>query len=532
MFTIIYYLSAFFIDGFTRLGIDSAGLPLERKNGKLVIHLVHGSLPAKSYSYDSGNVTKEEIRRALNGTIDFDREFLLVFYGLCHKEADSPFVFNAPYYGNGSQRAGICHAADCELLDPLLLTDTKNRIVFTEHYYPRREESVAGFNSMYLGGVAHELGHGLGLPHDNGGNSEKKFGVSLMGLGNLTYRRELWGGGTSSYFGRASILLLASHPLFTRSDRGRWDDTKSEFQSLQFSTTNQAIRVQGVVTGAIPPYAVIAYLWTSNSKSDHYARTFPCVVKEGAFDFIIDSLPADNWHLRLARLHANGSVSSQHFDFRSDPASGPDIIALNSAWLVESAEKAVMRRQPSAREFVSDSVIATPLTPESARKLRLLRSIIDSIPPTDLATVQTNNVFLSDVIWTEAKVGWGQVARNYFWFDDRIQNGVFLTLAGQFYDKGLFAHSPARYVFPLNGRWKTFGATIGLRDGAHSQGSAIFTVRGDGKELYRSRKLRVGEREEINVNVSDVKQLELLTDGAEGHNRNSWAIWAKPIVRR
>jgi hypothetical protein len=107
-----------------------------------------------------------------------------------------------------------------------------------------------------------------------------------------------------------------------------------------------------------------------------------------------------------------------------------------------------------------------------------------------------------------------------------------LKLGGQFYDKGLYAHSSARFVFPVNGKWKTFTATIGLRDGAAMQGSAVFTVRGNGRELYRSRMLRVGEQAEVRVDISQVKKLELLTEGGEGHNHNSWAIWAEAKVLR
>jgi len=152
--------------------------------------------------------------------------------------------------------------------------------------------------------------------------------------------------------------------------------------------------------------------------------------------------------------------------------------------------------------------------------------------PFDLATVQGDSVFLSDAAWSAANVGWGQVARNYFWFDEHIQNGVFITLGGKFYDKGLYAHSSARFIFPLAAKWKTFTAIIGLRDGANIQGSAIFTVRGDGRELYRSRMLRVGERADVRVDISQVKELELLTEGGEGHNHNSWAIWAQPKLQR
>ena len=107
-----------------------------------------------------------------------------------------------------------------------------------------------------------------------------------------------------------------------------------------------------------------------------------------------------------------------------------------------------------------------------------------------------------------------------------------MKLGDKFFNKGLYAHSSARYVFPVDGKWKTFTATIGLQDGAADQGSAIFTVRGDGKEMYRSKMLRVGQRLDVKVNIAKVKELELLTEGGEGHNHNSWAIWAEPQVLR
>lgn len=396
--------------------------------------------------------------------------------------------------------------------------------------------TVAKFNTMYLGGVAHELGHALGLPHDDGSNPERSFGTSLMGGGNLTYRQEVWGGGGPTYLPRASALQLASHPLFTGSNRGRWDAEESAFKSLQFSAKDRTVRIQGVVTGVIPPYAVIAYAWPETKKlDDHAARTFPCVLNNGAFTLDLDGLHAEQWnrwHLKLARLHVNGASIAEEFHLSFDNFSAPDVAALNAEWIVNRAEGAIMSRQPDARKFVSDEALAAAPTPEAARKLRVLRAVLDPPTPINLAPVRDRSVFLSDVGWTKAKVGWGQVARNYFWFDENIQNGVFLTLGGQFFDKGLYAHSNARYVFPLDGRWKTFSATIGLRDGAAIQGSAIFTVRGDGRELYRSRMLRVGDRADVRVDITQVKELELLTEGGEGHNHNSWAIWAEPQVER
>ncbi|HTA31093.1 MAG TPA: NPCBM/NEW2 domain-containing protein, partial [Candidatus Cybelea sp.] len=273
--------------------------------------------------------------------------------------------------------------------------------------------------------------------------------------------------------------------------------------------------------------------WRGND--DHGARTFPCVVKEGAFRLGLAGLPAGKerrLHLVLSPLHVNGAAERVEIPLAYDGTSAPDVASLNGDLMVSWAENAVMRGRDDARNLVSDTAVAAAPTPEAARKLRLLRSVLEPVAPFDLGTVAGDSAILSDAKWTEATVGWGQVARNHFWFDEHIQDGVFLSIKDRFYDKGLYAHSPARYAFPLDGKWKTFTASIGLRDGANLQGSAVFTVRGDGRELYRSRMLRVGERDEVKVDIAGVKELELVTAGGEGHNHNSWAIWAEPEVKR
>ena len=120
-------------------------------------------------------------------------------------------VFDAPYYGKSasSQRWGLCHAADCELLDTLLLTETKKKIVYTEHYYPRMEQTLARFNSWYIGGIAHELGHGLGLDHDAGNPDEDAFGTSLMG-GEDAVRPNAEGAGATDVFFAAGPRRISS----------------------------------------------------------------------------------------------------------------------------------------------------------------------------------------------------------------------------------------------------------------------------------------------------------------------------------
>jgi len=527
-------VSAFYREGFKRFGQDIGGLPLEKKDGKLVIHLVKGRLPASSYTYESGNVTKAEVRAALKDTVDMDREHVLILYALCHKEPDGRYVFNSPYYGDGasSNTSGLCHAADCELLDPLLLKETEKKMVYTEHYYPRVEQTIGRFNGWYLGGIAHELGHGLGLPHDNGSRDESGFGSSLMGGGNLHYRGGLWGDDSPAFLSRATALQLASHPLVTGSDKGRDIVTKGHFETLGFSEESGALHIAGKATGAVPAYGTIAYVWPKSARTDHRAATFPVVLKDGGFEMDIRGLRPDNYWLKLASLHVNGAVSTEYFDLKVGTSKEINVGEMNGEWLVDRADLAIGRGDPRVREFVSDEVVSSAPTPGSAAKLRVLRGLVDSPAPTDLSLVDEDHAWLSDATWTSAEVGWGKPTRNAFGADSKFRMGVFLTLKQELYEKGLYAHAPSRYGFAVDRKWKIFTATVGLRDGANPAGSAVFIVRGDGKELYRSEALRVGVKEAVSVDISEVKDLELLTEGGNGNTSNAWSIWAEPEVRR
>lgn len=528
-------VSNFYQDGFKRFGIESRGLPLEKKDGRLVIHLVRGKKPASEYNHESGNVTHQEIREALRGTMDLDREHVLVLYSLCTKEPDGRYIFDAPYYGMGAscQRWGFCHAADCEVLDPVLLTAKDKPMVFTEHYYPRKEMSVAQFNSMYLGGIAHELGHGLGLPHDSGGPAEQSFGVSLMGGGNLNYREDQWGGRTPSFFSRASALQLISHPLITGSDRGRWEPADASFQDLEFSERDAGLAIKGSLGGKIPAYAVVASVWSAKDRTDHQAISFPALARNGNFELALPAIARGAYRLRLSSMHVNGATTVQELPLKVGAGGKFDPPGLQAEWLVGRAEQALLEHnEKGARELLDEKGIAAAPTPEAKRKLELLRSLLDPSEPVDLQSTKANKVFLSDSAWSEAKVGWGEPARNHFWFGKQNRGGILLNMGDRFVDKALFAHSPSRYVFPVAGKWKSFTAKVGLCDGTLYFGAAVFTVKGDGKELFKSRVLKDGESEQVEIDISKVKTLELLTELVEGSVMAPWALWADPQVGR
>ena len=517
-----------------RFGVKTNGLPLERKDGKLVIHLVRGQQPASSYHYGSGDETWREVRQALAGTIDPDREHVLILYGLCEHAADGRYVFTAPFYGAAwsDQRHGLCHAGDCELLDPALLTQKDLPFVFSEHYYPRIESNVAKFNSWYLGGLAHELGHGLGFPHDNGGPNEAPD-TSLMGKGNLHYREDLWGGSNPARLALATALRFAAHPLTTQSNKARWQPADAVFENLTASSEKGALRITGRVRASIPPCTIIASAWPTAAPTDHGAMTFCAVVDdEGKFSVALTNLNAPSWNLDLGCLLVNGAEPREHFTFKCDAQGKPDAEFLAER-MVDNAEQTLMRTPAQAEKLLTEEAIAAAPSEEVRRRLRLLSAMQSPEPePIELSTTNADRVFLSDARWTRAEVGWGKIVRNRYSFNQGQWEGMLIKIHDKVFDKGLYAHANSAFVFPTGGSWKIFTATLGLQDGAADQGSVVFTVLGDGKEIFRSEILRPGQQQTFRLDLPGVQELELRTEGGEGHNHNSWAVWADPVLQR
>jgi hypothetical protein len=200
---------------------------------------------------------------------------------------------------------------------------------------------------------------------------------------------------------------------------------------------------------------------------------------------------------------------------------------------VDLVEQMLMRSPDDAKQFLTDEAIARATSAEARRRLKLLqRMTLPEPQPVDLTTTSETRVFVSDAAWAKAEVGWGKVARNRYDPVPDVWQGLLLKLTGKVYDKGLYAHAKSAFVFPLAGRWQTFSATVGLRDGGPEVGSAVFIIEGDGVELTRSQFMRPGRSEPMKTDVTGVKTLTLRAEGSQGHNHGCWSIWCDPLIER
>ena len=111
-------------------------------------------------------------------------------------------------------------------------------------------------------------------------------------------------------------------------------------------------------------------------------------------------------------------------------------------------------------------------------------------------------------------------------------NGKPLMIAGQSFRNGLGSHADGLIVIALNGAASRFQAQVGLDDDAAGQnGSVLFSVLADKKEVFRSPKMVSGTKAvKVDVDLHGVKQLQLvIEDGGDGINYDH-ADWADAYI--
>ncbi len=182
-------------------GAHSFGLSM-KDNGNVLIHLVRGKKPHTEYSYGSGhNPCLAEVNAYLDavpGRRTSQHTFVIMptHYDAEYNDLNPGGV---PFYGLGTN----CFALDYAHFD-------------IKHIGKRTKEGR--LLTKWYGGFAHELGHGLNLPHNLGSASDNKaLGTALMGAGNYTF------GYSPTYLTLASCRILANSELFVS------EGTKTKF---------------------------------------------------------------------------------------------------------------------------------------------------------------------------------------------------------------------------------------------------------------------------------------------------------------
>jgi len=550
--TIIDDIHDFYRDGMERQGFGPKSFAMERDaTGQLIIRVVNGTEPDSSFtdwpgrpgtgSPEGGKMVKDDCRPVLKAAhIGFDSETFLIFCNLANwDEKALTFRHHSPYYGEFSGNSGLCFAADSGILN---LDDLPKKlpILHVEEY---GDMSLGKFETIFIGGVAHELGHAFTLPHCGERWDEKALGVSIMGVGNHTYRDERRGDGPRAFLTMASAMRLASHPLFNSSDKGWGKDPKLTHCDLLLSTNialpalasrPAALRVEGTVEGSPPIYGVVAY-FDSVHDGGYRAPTATSVPDaQGRFAIEISDLAqCGDGEARIEFCHANGAISERRLGFAVTPEGAVDL----SQWQTRQALQPLADAVENGRLADAQRALAKirkSETPELEKTIA--RNLVDTLrgkPKPSPAGVAADvaTVMLADTQPRESTVGWLTPSANRIPTNPQIDSP--LLDCGTLFATGFFAHSPSRYVFDLDGKWKNLHGEGGLHTAmqAYAYG-VIFIIKADGKEVYRSSTIRGSKKAEYDLDITGVKTLELMVDKASERNGGNWALWLDPQLNR
>jgi hypothetical protein len=538
-------IRAFYRDGMERAGFGPMTFDLAHDaDGKLIIHLVKGKKPEKNYNKPDADKVIAECQPVLKAAgISLERETVLISCNLATwDEQAKTFSHHSPYYGlsygASDPTRGLCFVLDSVIQN--LEDIPKNEPFLQDDEYGKM--SLGKFNTVFIGGIAHEMGHAFSLPHCGERWDENRLGTSLMGVGNHTYREERRGEGPGSFLTMASAMRLAGRPLFSKSEKEITSPPRLEKNEFQLSTNVTqrdllgrpgALRVEGTVKGTPPVYGVIAYFDSLRDGGYHAPTATAVPDSEGGFAMEVSDLaPCRNGELRLEYCHANGAVSERYASFKVTKNKTMDLEQWETAKALEPLSKAVAHENlKSARAELRkiDEGRAPELAKIIARKLVATLQNDPKPLPADVAPAIAE-LPLGDAQASTAEVGWLKPSANRIPANDQVESPV--LDAGKIYATGLYAHAPSRYIFDLGGKWKTLRGEAGLHTTQQSYGSVVFLIKTEGKEIFRSSIIRQSATASYDVDVTGVKILELVVeDGGDG-NHNDWGLWLDPTLLR
>ncbi len=522
----------FYAKEMKRLGFGPRTIRLDyAEDGRMKVHLVKGSQPYATYDVQSGGPIRNECLATLRAAgIDPEKETVVIFCNMSNWDPEKRIITqNSPYYAGGSNRSGTAWQVDSPILELESLAKKEPRVRDGQY----GDISIGRYNSIFIGGVCHELGHALGLPHNKQRpDEEAAFGTALMGSGNRSYGEDLRGEGKGSFLTLAHGLKLASHPIFSGSVKGIDLPSNAEVSAVSIENRGKSFSLSGTVRADPPAYAVLGYM--DPDGGGDYDATTCTAIPDAAGKFTLDAnalAAGKSGVFRVVVVQANGAANS--FAGASSRITFPYLVAADGS-VDLSATQARLQLAPLLESLAGpaegvatalkavEGSNAEPLVKETAR---VLAASAGFKPGPEPAAAEGTLCHLSEATPKSARVGYGRALPN------RLPEGLLFSCGSRLFPRGLYAHARSSHVWELGRKWKTVEGHAGLPDG-HDGGSCVFVVKADDKELWRSPKTEPGTLRSFKVSVEGVSNLELVVEDAGDGIGSDWGCWFAPMVTR
>lgn len=295
---ILLWLQRFYKDEMSRHGYPDKTFGMFVNSDSLVrIITIRGTKPKSAYPYEggSGAVAQEVDAWFAAHPADNTSDHTLIIIPRYEFRPDGTAT-GGPFYGTGRW----CYALDYEDFNIDNIGKANNQF------------------TGWFGGLAHELGHGLNLPHNSEKLSEKPlFGTALMGYGNFTLGKE------ATLLTAADAAILSANQIFNKDSKNYYDAADAQIDRIHgyYDITKEAIVVSGKFH-ASSKINSIAYYNDPEGGGDYNAVTWeskPIGVDSFYVEMKISDLQykADSlYDLRLRFVHDNGIISTFTYNYK------------------------------------------------------------------------------------------------------------------------------------------------------------------------------------------------------------------------
>lgn len=296
---ILLHGQQFYKQNMNRYGFTNKtfNLLIDKDKNRVKINYVNGKFNNSYYPYEEGGskVIEEIEAYFLANPTEKNSDHTLILMPV--NDQDNPDV---PFYGLGRW----CFALDYNGMDV---------------QYFGGSSKLSSDATKYIGGLLHELGHGLNLPHNKQKKSEyenPKKGTSLMGAGNYTY------GSSPTFLTEASCSILNNNQIFNNSENEFYTGASAQIVSIQGNFNNGDLNISGTFQSDIAVNYIGFYNDPAEDNADYDAITWATSVT-GNSSFNI-SMPIDEldkkentpYILKLSLNHVNGNISNFSYSYR------------------------------------------------------------------------------------------------------------------------------------------------------------------------------------------------------------------------
>jgi hypothetical protein len=284
------------------------GMYVDANRTNVKIITIYGTKGKADYSYDTGaNNVKSEVNSYFSAHPEdkTSDHFLIILPRYLIKSDGNPS--GGPFFGTGTW----CYALDYEEMDIANLGKT---------------DALGNRFSVWFGGMVHELGHGLNLPHNCqkvSENNDPNKGMALMWAGNGTL------GKSPTFLTAADAATLNANQIFNNDSKTYYGAVNAGITKIHaaYSTSKQAIVLSGRFKTDTKVNSILYYNDPDvNNEGRGVNHDYNAVTWEsktiGTDSFYVE-MPVSEfkfkdgnpYELRIRLVHENGTISQSSYDY-------------------------------------------------------------------------------------------------------------------------------------------------------------------------------------------------------------------------